>query len=66
MPSISQLKSHSTANAYLNLFSCQIFGSPEYVALWAALTAQLMDLNHFPVRYQSNEGIWWQQAQGHL
>lgn len=66
MLSIIQLKSHPIAHAYLYLFSCQILGSPEYVALWATLTAQLMDLNHFPVRYQPNEGIWWQQAQWHL
>lgn len=33
MLSISQLKSHPIARAYLYLFSCQILGSPEYVAL---------------------------------
>ena len=57
---------YSSLSSYLDLFGCQVFGSPEYVALGAAFTSQLMDLNHFTVSYQPNKCVWWQQAQGHL
>jgi len=50
----------------LNLFSIEVLGATEDVALGESFAAQLMDLNHLAESYESNESIRWQQTQRHL
>ena len=52
--------------SYLDLFSIEIFGAAEHVALWAPFASQLVHLNHTAERDQSDEGIRGQEAEGHL
>jgi len=50
----------------LDLFSVQVLGATKDVALGESFTTELVNLNHFAERYQTNERVWWQQTQRHL
>lgn len=51
---------------YLKLFSAEVFGTPEDVALRDAFTAQLVNLDHASKRNESHQSSGRQQAEGHL
>lgn len=58
--------SSTDSQQFLDLFSREILGAAEDVRFGAALTAQLVDLDHFTEGDETDESILRQQAEGGL
>jgi hypothetical protein len=55
----------SDAEHVLDLLCRQVFRSAEHITLRASFSSELMDLHHLSESDETNESVWWQQAQGH-